>query len=411
MEKKIREKNVSLYGIFCVVIVAVTMFPLSCNYIMTGGIIQEWIARVAEIAAGLENGSLFLFPSAELLINMGENENAMNSNLWFILPGVLYALFDNMVAAYRIFMVLIQVGTAVTAYLFFCRIFAEKEKGISVLFGLLLYMTNPYRIAVCYDMANMNQAVIWMLMPLYAWALVGILRDSKGIKDIVIAAVALAGIGYADVKLFLFFMGIAVLPAIIKRKAKVVGALASGMLLFLPGLYRLLQYLFMGRFQELGLSQQVIMENGYRFGEFFTGYTWKAEHPGMGMGIFLCLMIGLWLKLVNNQSLAHKESNVFLIMAVVFAAMSLCSFPWDFVQRLGGWALKFVSLLESPGLFFGMAVACLCVPGARCVQSISMHDNKWIATVLPVIVILFCIGGCIYQCNMLTYSRIPMDIF
>ena len=94
MESRVKEKkNISLYSVLCVTIVVISMFPLACNYIMSGGQIGEWIHRTFEIADGFGAGKLFLFPSNELLINMGVNGNAMNSNLWFLLPGLLYKLF------------------------------------------------------------------------------------------------------------------------------------------------------------------------------------------------------------------------------------------------------------------------------------------------------------------------------
>ena len=156
------------------------------------------------------------------------------------------------------------------------------------------------------------------------------------------------------------------------------------------------------------MSRQVIMENGYRFGEFFTFYTWKDGHPGMGLGILLCLLVGIWLKVVDNQSEEHKACKGFLLTGILLTIPALCYFPWDFIQRFGMWALKFVSLLETPGLFFGIAVACLCVPSARYVKRISLHENKLLAVAIPIIILLFCIGGCIYQCNTLTYNRIPI---
>ena len=41
--------------------------------------------------------------------------------------------------------------------------------------------------------------------------------------------------------------------------------------------------------------------------------------------------------------------------------MSLRYFPWDFVQRMGSWALGLVTLIGTPAVFFGYAQILLCV--------------------------------------------------
>lgn len=406
MKMKLRQtKNQYLYWIAIALIAIVSLLPVVCNYIMTGGIVSEWIVRTAELSSGLH-----LFPSTETFLSMWSTENAMDSNLWFFPAGILYRISGNMVLTYRIFMLTLQTSTLFFAKLFFERLFADSETKLPSFYGILLYMTSPYRIFVCYDLADLSAAVVWMIMPLYAWAMLGLLRGDKKWKDVVIASLSLAGVGYAEIIHFLILAGIGVFSAVYFKKIVPLITAAAGTVLLLPALYRIVQYLFLDAYTELGMPLQTIMHKGYRFGQFFSAYVFRDNHPGMGLGLLMCLISGLWIWFVVGEKRAQRQEWVFVFLSVLLALCSWHSFPWDFVQRLGVWALKIVPLINTPAIFAGLAGSCLCVPAAAAVGRISGMGNKLIARAFPVMVLLACLGICFYQCNMLVYNRLPLNI-
>ena len=408
--KKQRNIGVERYHIMYALMGIAVLLPLGSKVIMSGGMMAEWIARVEELAAGFQAGHLYLFPSAETLAATGSGVKGMDSNVWFFLPGAVYWLSGNMALTYRIYMLLVQVGTLAAAILMFQRIFAQRDTKLPMFFGVLLYMTCPYRIFLSYDLADLSQTAAWMLLPLYLWAVWGILKEKgKRSLNILIAAFALAGIGYADVVYFLTAAGVTMLAGLFGKKVWTLVSVAAGGVIFLPGVYRLVQYLFLDGFWELGIPLKSIMPEGYRFGQFFSSYAFRDSHPGMGLGMLMCILAGLWLGFVENRR-ASRENKIFMLLSVLFAVLSLSRFPWDIVQRLGGWALKLVSLLDTPAVFWGMACLCLCVPAACGVNGISKHENRRIAVIVPVVVMIACLGLCVYQCGVLLCQRPHMNL-
>ena len=410
MNIKTNKNNVYLCHMLCAVTVIVALFPVSCNYIMNGGIVTEWIARIQELGNGSAEGRMGLFPSSELIINIGIRTNAMNSNLWFWIPGLLFRWTGNIVLVYRIYMVGVQVGTFLTSYLLFKRIFATKGTKLPVFFGTLLYMTCPYRIYVCYDLANLSQAAAWMILPLYLWAAAALVSKESKLCNVAIAALALASIGYADTIFFLTVLGMSLLAGIISRKIRLFISAAGGTLLFLPGLQRLARYVFLDHYYELDIPLQSIMPSGYRIGQFFGWYVFRDGHPGMGLGMFMCLLALIWFGFVENAGENTKIDRVFLASALFFTVLSTSYFPWDIIQRIGKWALKLVCLIGTPTVFWGMALLCFCVPSAGAVEKMGTCKNKMIAFWGPVIILLTCVGICVYQCNALTYNRLPLEL-
>lgn len=398
------------YGILCLIIMAVASLPIGCGYIMSGGIVGEWLARIKEIAEDFQMSHFRLFPSSETLAAAGITENAMNSNLWFFFSGLLYSLTENIVLAYRVYMLLIQIGTLMTAMLCFRSVLGKKEESLAAVMGITLYMTNPYRIYVCYDLANLSQATAWMLLPLYIYAVHGLLTSDKKIGYMIIAALTLAGIGYAEVIFFLIGMAVTILAGILAKKLYPLIAAVAASILFLPGLYRLWEYLFMGRFSELQLPLQPIMPKGYHLGQFFASYAFRDGYPGMGLGMMISMLVLLWMKFINPEKRSDKRIRYFAWLSMAFAVLSLSCFPWDVLQRLGVWALKIISLIGTPAIFWGMATALFCVPAADAVARAGQCKDKTAAMAIPLIVMIFCVGICVYQCNMLTYTRLPMNL-
>ena len=408
MELKLEKNNRRyLYRILCVLTAVTALLPVACDYIMSGGIVTEWIARVKELAIE----PLQLFPSAETLADAGTKVNAMDSNVWFFCSGLLYRLTGDLVFTYRVYMLAIQVGTLLFSRLFFERFFEDKDSKLPAFFGMLLYMTSPYRIYVCYDRADLSMAAVWMLLPLYAWAVLGMVRKDKSMwRDIVVGALALAGVGYADAVVFLALMAVTLLAALWFRAMLPMVAAVAGGVLFLPGLYRLIQYLFTDVYQDLNLSVQSIMSKGYRIGQFFSTYAFRDGHPGMGIGLLVCLLTGLWLRFVNGDGRRSRKEHFFTATAVLFLFLSTRYFPWDVAQRMGAWALKLVALLHTPAVLYGIACGCLCIPAAGSVEGMTDYENKTVAFAVPVFVLTACLGVCIFQCNMLTYSRLPLEL-
>ena len=270
--------------------------------------------------------------------------------------------------------------------------------------GVVLYLTYPYRVFVCINQMNLRENVVWMLLPLYGWAIVGLLRrKSPAVRNQIVAVVTLAGIGYADCRMFLITMGMAFLMTVCWRMLQPVACALCSCVLFAPGLYRLAKYLFTDAYLELGISLQSIMPKGYRVGQFLGTYAFREEHPGIGLGMLLSLAMGLWLVWVQGErekDPAKRRGNIFVpVLAVCFLFFSTRYCPWDFVQRVGSPFLRLIGIFATPAVFFGYACALLCIPAAVSVTKLESQESRFLSFSVPLSVIVFCIGTCLYQCG------------
>ena len=405
-----QSQELFLIRIFYGLVLLAAILPIMCNYIIDGGIIREWVARIQE----LSQKSFLLYPTEGVYLESGINDNAFQSNVFFWGSGLFYRLTGQMVLTYRLTMLLIQLLGFLFARLFFFTYFEGEEKA--AFFGVLLYMTCPYRIFVCYDWANMSLATAYMLVPLYGFCFLHIVRKRKVLwRETVLAAIALAGIGYAHHLVFFMVLSASVLAMVWEKTVVIIPEMVGGILLFEPGIARLLSYLVKGGFECWDLSLQPIMTKGYQLGNLLCVYQYMEGHPGIGLGLLFCLGAVVWVRFVNGKRGDRKEDKFFLLTGVLFLITSLSCFPWTALQRQSVWLKRWIGQWGTPSFFFGAAVFCFCLLGGRAMEQIEIQETEkekkvqW-DELVRLFVFLICLASCVYQCNSLTYDRLPLDM-
>jgi hypothetical protein len=167
--------------------------------------------------------------------------------------------------------------TACGAYLFFAAIYAETRQKLARWIGVILYLTLPYRIYVSTQLPESKEGIAYALLPFVAWAVVQLKQCSALWKMLVcigVGALALAGVGYASMPLFVVVSGLICVMLLIMKNWRAAIIVVAGAALCLPGLCNLVQHLLTNRFEELYAPIGSIMGSGYRFGEYFAIYTW-----------------------------------------------------------------------------------------------------------------------------------------
>ncbi len=386
--ENIKKSNLINRAMYVIIWLSASL-PAFCGYLMDGGEIREWIARVEELKGGAFFSQL----------------SPLDSNLW-LLPMVLLCRAGlSLGIAYGIFVLLLQSAATFCAKLLFSRLFGEREQ---TLFATLFYVTCPYHIYVCFDLGDWGKAVAWTLTPLAAWGMAGIVRKGFGWLDSVVVALAMAGIGYADCRMFLVAAGVLFLGILWYRKFVGFFPLLLGAILYGPGLIRLIVYLFTGGDGSYQLSLQSIAGSGYALGQFFSSYVYAEGRPGLGLGLLGGILLSLWLRFARNVRLP-KKADFCVFFAVLFLLMSSWRFPWDVISRIGVPVLRLVSLMETPAVFFGCACMFLSVPAAWGVGEAMKQESKYVRVGAPLLIFAASIAIAVFLCNSLTYIRMPLS--
>lgn len=418
MKQNSTPKNKLPFLLLSFFLLLLTLLPLWNGCLPDNRMNSEWSIRIQELSAGFSRRQLYLYPSPELFINSGIYDNIMNSNFWLLFPALVYFFTGRLLLARNLFMILLQLGTLITAALFFNYLFTDRPPAardqkspvnLPVAAGIVLYMTCPYRIFLCYDVSNLFEAIVWMLLPLYVMMLAHLLSQQRAkIITVLLSSFLLAGIGYSHLILYLTIAALTCLAGILLRKFRLLLPVLFSTVITLPCLYRLAAYLFGNFAAGWNLPLQSIMKNGYLPGQFFSSYAFRDGHPGMGLGLLTCLFAGIWLSFVAGQKISSRLYRPALVLFLLLTLLSLSSFPWDLVQRLGLWALKLVSLIGSPAIFWGLGLAVFALPAALIIEYIRQQESKWAAMLLPYTALLLSAGICLHQCYTLMKAAVPL---
>lgn len=291
-----------------------------------------WPGSVSE--AGLIEGRMCWFPSPELTALYGNGGAAFDNGIW-LLPAVGMQLLglDEQVS-FCLFMGLIGLGTMAAAW---WMMKAFSEKAAVVLSGTLLYMSCPYHIYICYDRADIGQALALALVPVFIGGMVRLYESrSRSLAVWCISALAYGGLWYADARWGVIVGACMALYLLLwKRWLPGLLPLVVGGALAMPVVIYLARYLVKGGMQVWELPMGSVMGNGYTLSSLMTIWTYRPDQPGIGAGLMGGLLLLAWLYW-NGQpgKMTHSIKGI-LLTAGVLAAAALKVFPWDYVQRLG----------------------------------------------------------------------------
>ncbi|MCR4896521.1 MAG: hypothetical protein K5891_07055 [Lachnospiraceae bacterium] len=183
-------------------------------------------------------------------------------------------------------------------------------------------------------------------------------------------------------------------------------------------LYRLLRYLLTGAAWREDLYLGNIQSTGYTFAEFFTTYTNRVGHPGLGLALlaggvlcFLFLLLGdfrrsasgvradehLSREGVIEGNSAEKTARTSLLLAILLCLPAAIHFPWDILQRIAAPIYRAIALLESSSVFLPLAGAALLPACGLAFRRLRRSDEPFLRDVLPILWTFGAIVSSIYR--------------
>lgn len=253
-------------------------------------------------------------------------------------PDSILQMGENAYWIYLIYMLLIQGLTLVCNSLFYNKIFAGKEAGIAGGFGVLLYMTCPYHIFVCYDRGDWLRVWVGILLPLAGIGFMGIWQKKKVLLNGLVFCAAVAGI----IKVNCYDFVIA------------------------PGV------------------------GNYTIADLLGCWHYRGGRPGLGMGVLLAVIPALWLWFVER-----KRDEIIKVSRI--APIIIC--------------LVLLLLFTNMSQWVGCLAWFLCIWGAWACGELSHDPENPKARGILLLILMAALGCCWYQCNTLTYTRMPMIFF
>ncbi len=275
-------------------------------------------------------------------------------------------------------MFLLRICLVLCAYLFF-TILVKMIGGdlLEIIAGVSIFSFSPYQLYIAYDKVDLTDMLLWILILIFGSISLLIVRAAKDKKAVKI----------------IFFVVVNIC---------VVGAMAVSYLL-----------------SHISESLLSFEEKGYVFGEMFTSFFYKDDHPGFGIALFVAVFIWLYYSIINTRISEPEDktevkgnkilSIVFFVLAIVFMILASINFPWDSIIRDVPMVGKVILRLEAPTIFFGLSSFCLTVPAVCAIYNLRKSKNEFASRILPTMIIFFGVAIGMFLISQYMYWQYPLE--
>lgn len=386
MKDKMKNKK---YTVCYLVVILMASIPLFNNYLIRGHDIYFHLMRIEGLAQGLRAGEFPVRIQPAWYDGYGYAVSVFYSDLFLYPAALLRLLGISLQDAYKVYVVLCNIATALISGYSFGKIFRKREIGV---FGSCLYTLAPYRLVNLYTRGALGEYTGMIFWPLLIYSCVLLLNeDRKKVqlqKGAVFMGISMAGmlqshILTAEIACMVLLLLVAVYCRRIFHKEVMLagcGAVAVALGLSAWFLIPFLDYMLFGRFNINSISNNDIMiqRQGTFLSQVFAIFdnavgqsldsgagTAGDFTQGVGLSLMLSVIILMLLCIRGYLKQEERRNRQITITAaglgVLMVVMSTLYFPWDRLCRISRIFRYIIVKIQFPWRFTGVAVGLLVV--------------------------------------------------
>ena len=167
-------------SVLCIgLIVLFACVPLMTNYLLSGQDLTFHLMRIEGLAEGLKQGQFPVKMQPVWLNDYGYPVSTMYGDLFLYVPAVLRIIGFSLQASYKIYLVMIQIITAINTYLCCKEIAEDRKLGVV---GCFLYVFATNRMTNIYYRAAVGEYTALAFLPLVFLGLFYLLGENERTK-------------------------------------------------------------------------------------------------------------------------------------------------------------------------------------------------------------------------------------
>lgn len=334
--------------------------------------------RILSIEDALFNGAFPVRIHFRLLHGYGFANSIFYGDILLYLPAALYHMGMPLYMAYKVYLLMITVGTVWISYGCFFRMCRNQTGALT---GALVYSLAPYRLINTMVRGAAGEYTAMMFMPLvcYGFYIIYKKEDNVPLKvaDLVPLIVGYSGIIESHILSVEIITLFAVLFCMVffKKtfKKKRIFGLAKAVLITLAlNAWFIIPFLDYARMPfKYQITQNRIQNKGVFLAQLLSiFYTDTMGHSVNGMAQEMPLLLGgafLFVILVFAYIYIYQkrkmnifiELKVFFCMGIIASILSTVYFPWEWLRFLGKTTYKIFNMIQYPWRYLGIATVSL----------------------------------------------------
>lgn len=373
-------------------IILLSSYPLLLDYMVAGHDLPYHLLRIDGIKLGLENGVFPVKIHPMLAADYGYAAGVFYGDALLYFPAVLRMLGMPVQNAYQVFVLAVNVATALIAYYCFKNLFQSNKYG---LIGTMVYTLSLYRLLNLYTRAAVGEYCAMIFLPLIFLGLYQIFMQKTAKpcwKLAILPALGLTGIIHTHilscemVAIFILLTCIVLIKKTIQPKI-----LLSLLLTVIFTL--LINAGFIVPFADYYFTEDFIINSsewggtsvqniGLYFAQIFSifqkgaGGTWSTSagiadefNPGLGLTLSIGFFVSIYYLLTTTKD--ERKHSAFKLILFTFIGsalaiyMSSYLFPWDAIANSCELGNTLVSSLQFPWRFLSIGTVfitiCFCL--------------------------------------------------
>lgn len=381
-------KNIK-YAVCYLVIIVMASIPLFNNYLIRGHDIYFHLMRIEGLAQGLGAGEFPVRIQPVWYDGYGYAVSVFYSDLFLYPAALLRLLGISLQDAYKVYVVLCNIATALISGYSFGKIFRKREIGV---FGSCLYTLAPYRLVNLYTRGALGEYTGMIFWPLLIYSCVLLLNEGRNKvqlqKGAVFMGISMAGMLQSHMLTAEIACMVLLLLVIVHCRRTFhkevmlagCGAVAAALGLSAWFLIPFLDYMLFGRFNINSIRNNDIMiqRQGAFLSQVFAifdnavGQSLDAGAgtagdftQGVGLSLMLSVIILMLLCIRGYLKQEERRNRQITITAAGLGAlmvvMSTLYFPWDRLCRISRIFRYIIVKIQFPWRFTGVAVGLLVV--------------------------------------------------
>lgn len=423
-----KENKSVIFGILMITVFA--SLPVMVDYALNSGDLIYHLMRIEGLKDGILSGQFPVRIAPKWLEDHGYADAIFYGQI-MLLPAAIFRIIGfTVLTSYRMYIVLLNLATALMAYFCFKGIWKSKY---AALLSSMLYTLSVYRICKTFMTGALGETLGILFLPLALYGFYRIFtmdtRDRRYKWSFLPLALGFAGLVQSHLLSAELAGGFGVLLCIVLWKRvfrrqtllELVKSVLCCILLSAWFLVPFADYMLTGDFVIQHVSARTIQERGLYLAHLFSslhfaggnailGETGMQASMPYGVGFALLAVWLLWLYLLFVQKKRFQEKGYLErrelaagVIAAVFAGiamvMSLEVFPWDWLQSTCRPAAVLVSSLQFPHRTLTIATLLLVLLAGLLYRAAERcGDKKWCCGV----------GGLLIGLTLLT-SLFTMD--
>ena len=399
--------------------------PFVGNLLMDGHDISFHLSRIKGIAEALSLGQFPVRMNVDINQGYGFVSEILYPNLFVYIPGILYALGVSLITAYKIWILLINIATALIGYYSFKGLFKSQKLGAICAF---LYQVNPYRLNNIFLRASIGEVLAEIFLPLLVYALAEMVYgDSKKWWLLAISAVGILHSHILTLEMCMMFGLIFCVMnwrRLLSRDGvgRIQNCVKAAVVSILLNLWFLIPFMdqFAKGYTMVGEINDVAANCVFLFQMFLSHFKVSGMNVVNGIyeempitmgGVVLFGSLIFLYYAFGKKSLdpaMQKIGNTCLIMGGISCLMATEYFPWSFLQKYCFVVYRVLSKMQFPWRMLGFANLFLCIVTTIAIYALYQDGRNMLAgmaLVFSAVLMLECMDSYMTDSPPLINSR------